>query len=167
MIDIDIKTVTQKIAEHEIPGGLHHISHLQRGGSVCLLSAQPPLLHNKVVHFKVFVWKRMFCRFIAPSEDDTASFASFKQTIEDDKAAGKKPLMCIANVHSTLFQKHSVSELSAMCKAQGLWLHLEGHALSALTLLPKSITCLLCQFKLRSPEFPFQPMRARCNEGTA
>jgi len=77
-------------------------------------------------------------RFIAPSEDDTASFASFKQTIEDDKAAGKKPLMCIANVHSTLFQKHSVSELSAMCKAQGLWLHLEGHALSALTLLPKT-----------------------------
>ena len=46
--------------------------------------------------------------------------------------------MCIANVHSTLFQKHSVSQLSTLCKAQGLWLHLEGHALSALTLLPKS-----------------------------
>merc|ERR1719189_2591782 len=77
-------------------------------------------------------------RFISPCEDDTTSFASFKKTIEEDKAAGKKPLMCIANVHSTLFQKHSVSELSTMCKAEGLWLHLEGHALSALTLLPKA-----------------------------
>merc|ERR1719270_1233850 len=77
-------------------------------------------------------------RFIAPSEDDSTSFASFQKTIEEDKAAGEKPLMCIANVHSTLFQKHSVSQLSTLCKAQGLWLHLEGHALSALTLLPKN-----------------------------
>ena len=85
-------------------------------------------------------------RFIAPSEDDTTCFASFKQTIEEDAAAGKKPLMCIANVHSTLFQKHSVSELSAMCKAHGLWLHLEGHALSALTLLPKSMKCCVYRY---------------------
>jgi len=44
--------------------------------------------------------------------------------------------MCIANVHSTLFQMHTVLELAAVCRGSGLWLHLEGHALSALTLLP-------------------------------
>jgi hypothetical protein len=44
--------------------------------------------------------------------------------------------MCIANVHSNLFQKQSVHELQALCQSVGVWLHLEGHALSALTLLP-------------------------------
>merc|ERR1719189_2645753 len=111
------------------------------------LAASPPVVYiTSVTYSEVaqYVCSQLnlpssTIRFIAPCEDDTTSFASFKKTIEEDKAAGKKPLMCIANVHSTLFQKHSVSELSTMCKAEGLWLHLEGHALSALTLLPKGL----------------------------
>jgi len=75
-------------------------------------------------------------RFVSPSEEDVTGFESFQKVVDADKAAGRTPLMCVANVHSTLFQKQTVSKLQELCKANNLWLHLEGHALSALTLLP-------------------------------
>jgi len=70
--------------------------------------------------------------------DTTAGLESFQAAIEEDKAQGRTPLMCVANVHSTIFQKQSVSKLQDLCRTSGLWLHLEGHALSALTLLPST-----------------------------
>lgn len=75
-------------------------------------------------------------RYVSPSEEDVTGFESFQKVVDADKAAGKTPLMCVANVHSTIFQKQTVFELQKLCKANNLWLHLEGHALSALTLLP-------------------------------
>ena len=35
----------------------------------------------------------------------------FQAALEGDKVAGKTPLMCVANVHSSIFQKQSVSKL--------------------------------------------------------
>jgi len=75
-------------------------------------------------------------RYVSPSEEDVTGFESFQAVLEADKVAGLTPLMCVANVHSTLFQKQTVTKLQELCKANNLWLHLEGHALSALTLLP-------------------------------
>ena len=43
--------------------------------------------------------------------DTTAGLESFQAAIEEDKAQGRTPLMCVANVHSTIFQKQSVSKL--------------------------------------------------------
>ena len=86
-----------------------------------------------------------------PREDDGWNF--FSSVIEEDLAAGRTPLMCVANVHSTIFQTHSVAKLKVsyifndpvqylngfhfqhLCMEKGLWLHLEGHALSGLTLV--------------------------------
>ena len=44
-----------------------------------------------------------------PREDDGWNF--FSSVIEEDLAAGRTPLMCVANVHSTIFQTHSVAKL--------------------------------------------------------
>ena len=45
-------------------------------------------------------------------EGDTSSgLESFQAAIEEDKANGRTPLMCVANVHSTIFQKQAVSKL--------------------------------------------------------
>lgn len=44
-----------------------------------------------------------------PMNDDGWSF--FSSIIEEDLAAGRTPLMCVANVHSTIFQTHSVAKL--------------------------------------------------------
>lgn len=44
-----------------------------------------------------------------PREDDSWNF--FSSVIEEDLAAGRMPLMCVANVHSTIFQTHSVAKL--------------------------------------------------------
>jgi len=52
----------------------------------------------------------------------------------EDKAAGRLPILCIANVHSSLFQSFSPSKFSEVCQKNGIWLHLEGHALAALAL---------------------------------
>eukprot|EP00092_Neocalanus_flemingeri_P014901 GFUD01016093.1.p1 GENE.GFUD01016093.1~~GFUD01016093.1.p1 ORF type:complete len:800 (+),score=220.63 GFUD01016093.1:61-2460(+) len=75
-------------------------------------------------------------RYVSPNEEDVTGFESFQKALDADKEAGKTPLMCIANVHSTIFQKQTVTKLQELCKTNNLWLHLEGHALSALTLLP-------------------------------
>jgi len=76
-------------------------------------------------------------RFVGPDTDDEDTFATFERLLAEDSAAGRTPLMCVANVHSTLFHKQAVGVLQDLCKRNNLWLHLEGHALSALTLLPK------------------------------
>jgi len=74
-------------------------------------------------------------RYVCGEEGD-GSMDAFQAAIEEDKSKGRTPLMCVANVHSTIFQKQSVAQLQELCQSNGLWLHLEGHALSALTLLP-------------------------------
>jgi len=84
-------------------------------------------------------------RYVSPSEEDVTGFESFQAVLEADKVAGLTPLMCVANVHSTLFQKQTVTQLQELCKANNLWLHLEGHALSALTLLPSKDPTTLVQ----------------------
>jgi len=84
-------------------------------------------------------------RYVNPSEEDVDGFESFQTLLDADKKAGKKPLMCVANVHSTIFQKQTVTKLQELCKANNLWLHLEGHALSALTLLPSQGTNTVAQ----------------------
>lgn len=58
----------------------------------------------------------------------------------EDKAAGKLAIACIANVHSSLFQGFSPTKLEAVCKKNNVWLHLEGHALAALSLLADGAT---------------------------
>ena len=54
---------------------------------------------------------------------------------QEDKAAGRLPILCIANVHSSLYQSLSPSSFESLCKRNNVWLHLEGHALAALALL--------------------------------
>ena len=54
---------------------------------------------------------------------------------QEDKAAGRLPILCIANVHSSLFQCSSPSNFENLCRRNNVWLHLEGHALAALALL--------------------------------
>ena len=76
-------------------------------------------------------------RFVCgPEEDQTVGLEMFQTAVTEDLAGGRTPLMCVANVHSTIFQSQSVGKLQAVCQENKLWLHLEGHALSALALLP-------------------------------
>ena len=39
---------------------------------------------------------------------------AFQAAIEEDKSKGRTPLMCVANVHSTIFQKQSVAQLQVL-----------------------------------------------------
>ena len=55
-------------------------------------------------------------RYVCPDEGSEQTTANtglemFQSALEEDKAAGKTPLMCVANVHSSIFQKQSVSRL--------------------------------------------------------
>merc|ERR1719195_2215750 len=81
-------------------------------------------------------------RYVCSGDEDGSGLDTFAAAIAEDAAAGRTPLMCVANVHSTIFQKQSVSKLQDLCRDHGLWLHLEGHALSGLTLVPASGSCV-------------------------
>ena len=52
-------------------------------------------------------------RYVCGGDEGETSggLESFQAAIEEDKANGKTPLMCVANVHSTIFQKQSVAKL--------------------------------------------------------
>ena len=54
-------------------------------------------------------------RYVCPEEgaeqSNNTGLEMFQAALEEDKAAGRTPLMCVANVHSTVFQKQSVSKL--------------------------------------------------------
>ena len=43
-----VEMMVLQINHISAPGCVHHVCHLQRGGSVCLLSAQSPIIHHKV-----------------------------------------------------------------------------------------------------------------------
>ena len=60
---------------------------------------------------------------------------AFEALINEDRGSGRLPILCIANVHSSLFQSFTPSKFTQICKKNGLWTHLEGHALAALALL--------------------------------
>ena len=57
------------------------------------------------------IWYTISFRYVNPSEEDVDGFESFQTLLDADKKAGKKPLMCVANVHSTIFQKQTVTKL--------------------------------------------------------
>lgn len=61
--------------------------------------------------------------------------SSIEAVFNEDKAAGRLPILCIANVHSSLYQGTSPSYFESTCRKANVWLHLEGHALAALALL--------------------------------
>ena len=71
-------------------------------------------------------------RILRPETDKEEMVESIFQ---EDKAAGRLPILCIANVHSSLFQSLSPSCFENLCRRNNVWLHLEGHALAALALL--------------------------------
>ena len=52
-------------------------------------------------------------RYVCGGDEGETSggLESFQADTEEDKANGKTPLMCVANVHSTIFQKQSVAKL--------------------------------------------------------
>ena len=62
---------------------------------------------------------------------------------EEDRAAGRLPILCMANVHSSLFQSFNPSIFEKVCKQQNIWLHLEGHALASLALLHDQVPNLV------------------------
>lgn len=74
-------------------------------------------------------------KLVTPSEN-SENFDWLQQIIKTDKENGLVPLICIANVHSSLFINESVTKLQEVCSTEDVWLHLEGHALSATVLLP-------------------------------
>ena len=69
---------------------------------------------------------------------ETAAQVVIERTIQEDKAAGKMPILCVANVHSALIQGMDVCQFEAMCRRQDVWLHLEGNALAGLLLAKES-----------------------------
>ena len=50
-------------------------------------------------------------RYVCSGDEDGSGLDTFAAAIDEDAAAGRTPLMCVANVHSTIFQKQSVSKL--------------------------------------------------------
>ena len=53
------------------------------------------------------------------------------------------PLHCYSiNLHLFLKAAPHLTPLQDLCRDHGLWLHLEGHALSGLTLVPASGSCV-------------------------
>lgn len=77
-------------------------------------------------------------RLVGPDVGEMGGLEILEKMVAEDKEEGKKPVMVIANVHSVMFHKQSVNLLRDFCKNNQIWLHLEGHALSALTLLPSN-----------------------------
>ena len=110
-------------------------------GFIALAAAPPVIYITSATYSEVaeFVCQQLglplsSARLVPP--DPAHGFTAFQAALAEDRAAGRTPLCCVANVHSTLFQQQSVCELQAVCRQAGLWLHLEGHALAALALLP-------------------------------
>ena len=54
---------------------------------------------------------RYVCPEAGAEQSSNTGLEMFQSALEEDKAAGKTPLMCVANVHSSIFQKQSVSKL--------------------------------------------------------
>ena len=55
-------------------------------------------------------------RFVCGADDEqTAGLEMFQAAIASDLAGGRTPLMCVANVHSTIFQSQSVAKLQVCC----------------------------------------------------
>ena len=91
------------------------------------LTSSPPVLYitsrtyTEVAHYvcNQLNLPNSSVRFVCPEEGcgDSDELELFKKALEEDAAAGRTPLMCVANVHSSIFQKHSVSKLQ-VCNSQ-------------------------------------------------
>ena len=58
-------------------------------------------------------------RFVVGAEEElgeTAGLEMFQAAVTEDMAGGRTPLMCVANVHSTIFQRQSVAKLQVSCE---------------------------------------------------
>ena len=69
------------------------------------LAAAPPVL---------YITSRTYtevAQYVCSGDEDGSGLDTFAAAIAEDAAAGRTPLMCVANVHSTIFQKQSVSKL--------------------------------------------------------
>lgn len=71
---------------------------------------------------------------ISPEEASNPEQA-VEKIITEDKAAGKLPILCVANVHSSLVQSADVCALESLFRRQDVWLHMEGNALAGLILV--------------------------------
>jgi len=104
------------------------------------LFSRPPVIYltsNTYVDIAHYVCMQLglplsTVRILRPETDKEEMVESIFQ---EDKAAGRLPILCIANVHSSLFQSLSPSCFENLCRRNNVWLHLEGHALAALALL--------------------------------
>ncbi len=70
-------------------------------------------------------------------EEGASPEQEVEKMIQEDKAAGRMPVLCVANVHSSIIQGTDVCAFEEMCRRQDVWLHLEGNALAGLVLLPE------------------------------
>ncbi|TRY79717.1 hypothetical protein TCAL_01984 [Tigriopus californicus] len=124
-----------------------HYPKMATDGYECLFS-KPPVIYltsNTYLDTIQFVCRQLGLPLstiqllkIAPNEVGAAAEKSIEKSIEDDKAAGKLPIFCVANVHSALNQNVDVCGFEGICRRQGVWLHLEGNALAGLVLLNDS-----------------------------
>ncbi len=72
---------------------------------------------------------------VDPAASGEDAVKAVEAAFEEDRAAGRTPMMCVANVHSSLVQSLDVCAFEAMCRRQEVWLHLEGNALAGLVLV--------------------------------
>ena len=75
------------------------------------LAAAPPVVYITSATYTE-VAQYVCCQLSLPAatvrlvaaEGPATGLATFQAMVDEDLAAGRRPLMCIANVHSTLFQ---------------------------------------------------------------
>lgn len=122
---------------------LHHsYPDLQEEGFAALASSPPVIYITTTTYLEVATYiciqlglPKSTVRLVSP-QDEEDNFQSFRAALAADREQGRRPLFCLANVHSTLFHRQNVTALQALCQAEQVWLHLEGHAVSGLVLLP-------------------------------
>jgi len=122
---------------------LHHrYPTLQEGGFAALVPSPPVIYITTSTYLEAAEYicvqlslPKSTVKLVTPGEDEN-EFSWLEKVVDQDAAAGLTPLMCIANVHSSLFHSQSLTTLQDLCRDRNVWLHLEGHALSALALLP-------------------------------
>ena len=52
-------------------------------------------------------------RLVSPQEEED-NFQSFRGAVAADRDQGRRPLFCLANVHSTLFHRQNVTALQVI-----------------------------------------------------
>ncbi len=109
-------------------------------------------------------WLWLWCRLVTPQEEED-SFQSFRAAVAADREQGRRPLFCLANVHSTLFQRQNVTALQVgktrnQCSGSGStgstcffgasWIRIHQAKLIRKTLIPTVLWLLLDFFSLKN-----------------